>query len=209
MIRVAPVDEPTDFDELVRQPGLKALPGFKARRAAWELKAPPRGRKPKLKRCWSECKDDLHREYGGVCAYCAFYIGAIEGEATVDHFVASSTDLDLAYEWSNYRLASMTINRLKLDFDDVIDPFEVEDGWFEIDFILLEVVPGKQLQPQVSERVRATIERLELWTGDYQSSLLKWWNEWNTGAVTGDFIERNAPFLYREAVRQNMAPGAL
>ena len=125
MIPVKPQPEPTNFDKKVRQTGQNWL-----RKKGFPLDQPlPEKADPKP--LWRECLDELHLEYGGVCAYLAIYIERATGAASADHFVAkSSSEAYLVYEWSNYRLACLAMNARKRAFDDVLDPFYLPENVF-------------------------------------------------------------------------------
>ncbi len=112
---------------------------------------------------WTRALDALHSAYGGYCAYLARYIEPVE-TPTVDHFVAlrDSTDPMLAYTWANYRLASSLMNGCKSAFDDVLDPFDIEEQWFALDLNTFKVVPGPKLPPERLADAQATIVRLHL-----------------------------------------------
>lgn len=117
MIPVAPQPEPQGFDSGVRQRGksfLAANPGA-----------------TKLPNYWKNTATDLYTAYKGICASTCMYFVA---PGSVDHFVPKSRRPDLAYEWSNYRLALPQVNSYKGDSVDVLDPFVVPEGWFILDF---------------------------------------------------------------------------
>lgn len=120
MIRVHPVEEPSDFDKRVRQPGLLAI-----QKLTRQAKLSGRGRPPKSAgkysrpeeipasefdkpgvAYWRRILDDLYDAYGGICAYLAMYIERTTGDPTVDHFVPKSGEnWETVYEWKNYRTA--------------------------------------------------------------------------------------------------------
>ena len=72
---------------------------------------------------------------------------------------------------------------------DVLDPFEIEDGWFALELIEFQVVPGQGLPADVRARVVDTINTLRLshgvccearaeyahayWEGDIRLSYLR------------------------------------
>lgn len=114
MIHVALQPEPERFDALVRQPGSRAL-------AANVEHLPP---------YWRECLDDLRRSYRSICAYLCVIVPPGTGAGSVDHFAPKSKHRELAYEWSNYRFVGALMNVRKRDFEDVLDPMEIPDGWF-------------------------------------------------------------------------------
>ncbi|PRP95106.1 hypothetical protein [Enhygromyxa salina] len=112
---------------------------------------------------WRRAMPALHRAYGGYCAYLARYIEPVE-TPTTDHFVAlrNATDPLLAYMWSNYRLAHAFVNSVKSAIPDVLDPFEIERGWFAIDFGTFKTVVGPDARLEHREAVSHTIRALNL-----------------------------------------------
>ena len=113
MIPVTPQPEPEDFDRLVRQPGRDYL------------RLHPDTKPSKLPAYWTRVIHDLWEKYNGICAYLAKYLPEPTGAVTTDHFVAKSKTKEWAYEWSNYRLASLGKNRKK-NTDKVLDPFTLK-----------------------------------------------------------------------------------
>lgn len=112
---------------------------------------------------WTRAMPALHRAYKGYCAYLARYIELVE-MPTTDHFVAlrNASDPRLAYTWSNYRLAHALVNGVKSAIPDVLDPFEIGEGWFAIDFGRFETVIGPKAPPEQREAIQRTITALRL-----------------------------------------------
>lgn len=186
MIRVTLQPEPAGFDAMIRQRGKQAL--LEAHGAL-----PP---------YWRDCLHELWHAYKGICAYVCIYIEPATGARSVDHFVCKSGQRELAYEWSNYRLACQLMNARKGVFDDVLDPFEIEDGWFHLDLLFCQIVANPDLDEALRRRVEQTIVRLDL--NDYEcrearEDLLR---EYEAGHVSLDFLERRSPFVARELKRQ-------
>ena len=73
-----------------------------------------------------------------------------------------STDWRLVYEWRNYRLSCLRMNRKKREFTDVLDPFCIDDDWFVIDVVEFRLHPGPSLDASRKQSVAATINRLGL-----------------------------------------------
>jgi hypothetical protein len=222
MIHVEKQPEPRppafDFDAEVRQPGLSALaelmgqpptirrPGPRIRKQASRLE----NLSPEVLRkydYWTRALDALHRAYRGICAYSCFYIEPIAGP-TVDHFVAiTRTAPRDAYEWNNYRLACSLMNACKNAFSDVLDPFEVQDGWFELNLDTFEVEPAKGLNADSRKRVEDTRDRLKLNSPECKHMRRRWFNMYwaprePSKPVPLWFFEEHAPFLAREMRRQ-------
>jgi hypothetical protein len=123
MIHVNAQPEPSGFDVNVRQKGIAYL---RNKKIALDKPIPP---KTEIYPYWRDCLDDLYSNYQGICAYLAVYFERVTGGGSIDHFIPKSKRADLAYEWCNYRLACSIMNCRKRDYEDVLDPFEIEDGW--------------------------------------------------------------------------------
>ena len=68
-----------------------------------------------------------------------------------------------AYEWSNLRFASAWINSTKGTLDDqVLDPFDLGEDWFEILLPSLQLVLTDKVPPQQRQKAQFTLERLRL-----------------------------------------------
>ena len=186
MIRVELQPEPPDFDVSVRQPGLEALAE----------------RREKLPTYWRRCLDDLHAAYRGICAYVCIYIDKATGARSVDHFIAKSADPQLTYEWSNYRLACSLVTSRKGVFDDVLDPFEIEDGWFVLEFSFLQVYPNPDLDPISQRRAQDTIDRLGLSSKECCDARAEYFDDYIAEDITFSYLERRCPFVAKEMKRQ-------
>lgn len=146
MIHFDRVPKPAHFEERAEQPG-----------AAW-LRAHPDAERPRD--YWSTFKPQLADGFGRLCAYSAMF----DGVGTVDHFVSLNEDRSRAYDWSNYRYAAAWINSSKLNLrsTEVLDPFEVEDGWFELLLPSLQLVVSKSVPESLRERAEFVLDRLHL-----------------------------------------------
>ena len=211
MIRVYPAPEPFDFDERVRQPGQQLLdeltghtvtrPGPKradAGRYATVHDIPT----ARLTDYWTRCLDDLHEQYAGVCAYSALHINEVIGARTVDHWLPKSRHQHLAYEWSNYRLASALMNTRKGDREDLLDPFTVGDDWFSLSCVTGELTPNPTLDPDTQAQVQRTIDALDLNDRRCCDARTRYVTDYLNGEVTLRFVMRNAPHVASELIRQ-------
>lgn len=108
---------------------------------------------------------------------------------------------DLAFEWSNYRLATLYVNGRKGSHQDVLDPFEIEEGWFTLDLGTFEVRPGVHLEPELRARVQATIDRLDLNAPTYCDARAAYHDEClglgGASPLGFDWLERECPFVAR------------
>lgn len=198
MIPVTPQPEPDDFDEKVRRKGLKYLQenGIELDRSL------PSG--TKLPSYWRDCLDDLYSRYHGLCAYLAIFFERVTGGGSVDHFIAKSKRADLAYEWSNYRLASSIMNSRKGEFDDVLDPFEIHEDMFHLELVSGRIYPNPRLPAGELRRVTNTITRLGLDDPGCRETRARHYQYYCEESYTGDFLKRHSPFVWREANRQGL-----
>lgn len=210
MIRVEQAPEPADFDLKVRKPGLRAIaemvgePDLPKRRGRKrEVIAESRDAIPadKFPPYWTEALPQLLEAYGRVCAYMSFYIERVTGAASVDHMLPKSRDWQEVYEWGNYRLACSLMNTRKNNYQDVLDPFEIDNEWFRMELVGYQVIPAPELPPKINEKVQATINRLSL--NDYECLKLReeYAEEYSQGDINLAHLARRAPFLAREIER--------
>ncbi|WP_411382056.1 hypothetical protein [Pseudomonas sp. MPB26] len=141
-----PIPEPEKFDEKCRKPG-----------EVW-LKENPTAERPRD--LWSPFRHALADGFDDRCGYAAMYIPS----GTVDHGVSFNEDSSLAYEWSNYRFIDGWINssKSKQVAADLLDPFEVQEGWFEISLPSLQLVLTDAVPETFKERAENTLKKLPL-----------------------------------------------
>ncbi|MBF0097999.1 MAG: hypothetical protein HQM04_12975 [Magnetococcales bacterium] len=199
MIPVSPQPEPTQFDSNVRQRGLAYL-----HKNGLALNQPlPRG--TTIEPYWQHCLDDLYTSYQGICAYLAMYIDKSTGDASVDHFVAKSRKAGLVYEWSNYRLACLAMNRNKNNFDDVLDPFTLQNGWFYLDLLIDgRIFPNPNLSTIDQEQVTKTINRLKLNDPKHKSTRIDHFQAYILTRLQSNELKAVSPFVWSEADRQGL-----
>lgn len=222
MIGVTAAAEPTTFDAHVRKRGATAI-----RRL---LGDPVRARGPRPKvtyarpedippdkfpKCWTDVRsadgkstlDDLMDAYGQFCAYLAMRIERATGSPTVDHFVPKERDWRLVYEWSNYRLSAGCVNGAK-GTKDVVDPFKVQPGWFELDLDTFYVRRGDAAPLAHHARIDETLAIVNLrqclaQRGDFIT-------RYRDRKIDLSHLETYAPFIALEFRRQGrLHPGDL
>lgn len=199
MMRVTLAPEPDTFDERVRQPGLRALDRL-ARKLSVPKSEIPSGKFPDY---WRRSLDDLLAAYNRICSYLCLYIPRGTGARSVDHMVPKSLAWDKAYEWHNYRLACSLMNSRKRDATTVLDPFEVEDGWFALELVAFQVLPADGLANSTAAAVEATIKRLRLNDEECCGAREEYAEEYWSGILPFDYVARRAPFVANELRRQN------
>jgi hypothetical protein len=208
VIRVASQPEPKTFEANVRTPGRRAIAEMTGQTAD-RPKGQPHNKlaeRPedipadKFPAYWQEALNDLMTAYSRICAYSCFRIHPVTGAQSVDHMAPKSRAWDRVYEWSNYRLACLRLNARKNNFSDILDPFEIEDGWFQLELVGFQVIPNFELDPALQASVQTTIERLKLndFCGDRAHDAEYYWN----GEVSLKFLTQESPFVAAELRRQ-------
>ena len=149
------------------------------------------------------------RAYSYICAYCCERIRAA-ASPSVDHLIPKSRAWDKAYEWDNYRLAALKLNGFKGDDPDVIDPFDVQPGWFALDLDFGQIKPGPvaEADPALKARVKKTIERLKLDSPEMDDDRMKDAQDYRSKQLGWVLVQRDKPFLAAELRRQGrLNPG--
>lgn len=152
---------------------------------------------------WSEFRPDLADAFRSLCSYSAMF----EPVGTVDHFVSCDEDRTRAYDWTNYRFASGWINssKQKLKASQVIDPFEVGNGWFRIILPSLQLVATDQVPEEMRERATRMLGRLHL---GHDERVIRqrraWYALYQEGKLTLEGLRQMAPLIASavEAQRQ-------
>jgi len=197
MIRVEEKQEPSCFDQSVRQKGLAWL---KSKKLPVSGLLPNRIQSPAY---WRDVLGHLHTCYNGVCAYYSFYVHKAGG-VTTDHFVPKTNEIALIYEWSNYRLSCFTANNLKRDYTDVLDPFSVLPETFRLNLVNGEISVNREAR--FSETyialADATIKRLKLNSQDTVKMRFEYIQAYIDGQFTSAHLLRLNPFVHAEMQRQ-------
>lgn len=192
MIPVMARLEYADFDRQVRQPGLAFL----------RTTLRPTSAQFRKNNFWTRARKHLEAAYSRRCAYTTMRLA--EG-GTIDHFLPKSHRPDLAYEWSNYRLARQIMNARKGETMDVVDPFQVESGWFVLDIPSCLIRSGIGLDVALRRKVNATINILQLNDDDRMvQERCDWLVDLADGKVTLEFLDKWYPFLSSEVRRQSI-----
>ncbi len=199
MIPCSPGAEPNDFDAQVRKPGRKWL----AAHPKPAQKLP--GRRWRPLDYWSPFRPRLGAAFGNLCAYGAMY----EPGGTVDHFTSCDADATQAYEWTNYRFASQWINSSKQTADDnVMDPCEVQDGWFEISLPDLQLRVTDAVPPAKRQLAEDTLIRLHLRDDErVMRQREEWYRMYRENELTLAGLMKKAP-LIAKAVEKALAAAA-
>ena len=192
MIHVKKQQEPIDFNIKVRIPGRKFLNSCpQPKRKDWHRH-----------NYWRECNRDLYDCYNGVCAYTGEWFSLTTG--VVDHFKPKSLAPGLAYEWDNYRLATQRANHNK-DSYIIVDPFNVQLGWFTLEIPSCLIVVGDGLSCEIYAQVKYTIEKLRLNSDDeYVQRRCDTIIDYINGNISFASLRRYFPFIASELERQGI-----
>lgn len=192
MLPIILPEEPEFFDADVRQKGLRYLANN------------PDAKASMLPRHWQgEPLAYLRAHFSNICNYSCFYIDPGTSDGTVDHFIPKTLNKQLAYEWSNYRFASIKTNRSKDDHIGVCDPAQIGHDWFQLDFTTMMIQVGEP-PADAFELVTTTISTsgIDLNHEDLRKTRETVWELFSKGHVAAVFLERYYPFIYSEALRQ-------
>lgn len=211
MIRVLPADEPPNFNAEVRQPGLRAIaelvgetpPRTRGRRHAQVAESREEIPAAAFWPYWREALGDLLASYDRICSYLCLYIPRGTGAPSADHMVAKSMQWDRVYEWTNYRLACSLMNSRKGAVASVLDPFDIEDGWFALELVGFQVMPGEALAGDGLAAVEGTIERLRLNDPICCDARAEYAEDYWDRQIRLDYLTRRAPFVAGELRRQD------
>ena len=198
MIPVVPKPEPAHFDNKVRTPGQKWLSDNNIAPGA------PPPVTSQLPAYWRETQRDLWNSYAGICAYLCIYFEWQLGASSTDHFVAKSKAAGQAYEWSNYRLSCLGMNRQKNRFDDILDPFQIQPETFVLNLVSGEIKPSPHLSPALAAQAEKTIKRLKLDEPETNDMRARHFADYLRKEVRESFLARHSPFVWYEAKRQGL-----
>ncbi len=187
MIPVAKVKKPKDFDAKVKVPGDQ-----------W-LKDNPDAKRPKA--LWTLYTKTLADGFSGLCGYAAMHDPT---GGTVDHYLSFKNHPKKAYDWNNYRFASGTLNSSKRNADDtVLDPFEVQAGWFDIELPSLQMRVTDAVPAAFRTKAEHTLKRLGLRDGE---RVIRWRQSWYeqylSGNLTLEGLRVWAPLIADAVARQ-------
>lgn len=129
---------------------------------------------------------------------------------TLDHWLTIKSRPDLAFEWSNFRFLDANLNSAKKPAWDgkLLDPHEVQDGWFEIELPSLQLKISDSLtDPDLKAKALFTLERFRLQDGEdilqYRRAFLE---QYENGAAKLELLAEWAPLLARAIAKRDGLP---
>lgn len=189
MIPVARPEEPSQFDAECRQPG-----------QAWLAENPDRD--PHENPLWRHFTGDLRTAFGNRCGFSAMYVS----RGTVDHWISVKSDRSRSYEWTNYRFVDAAVNSAKKPGWEgkLMDPFEVQDGWFEVQLPSLQLVATSAMDPATRARAEFTLKKLRLEDGEDSLRLRReWLAMYESGEISLEGLFRVAPLIARAVAKRD------
>lgn len=193
MIPIIEQAEPVDFDAKVRIPGKK-----------WLLNNGNDIPQTKKGGYWTKCKEDVYNAYNGICAYYAYFIEKSSGAVSIDHFKPKSIYRDIAYEWTNFRLACLQANSYKSNYEDVLDPFLLKGDTFFINFSDGSVIVNCNYDQLIQTKASETIQRLRLNDKNLCNKRVGDFDDFIQGYVSLEYLEHRSPFVWYEIKRQKL-----
>lgn len=197
MMRFERTPEPDGFDEKVRQKG-----------NAWLAKNPHKKAKD-FPDHWNDFKRPLAEGFKKFCAYSVTFIVSHKQGGTVDHYLCKSDYPQQAYEWDNYRYALPLINSYKGAYNSykkpadewILDPFEVEDDWFELLLPSLQLVLTDAVPPEKRKHAEFTLKQLRLTDDETLVAYRQQWYELYQEGLSLEKLENKAPLIARAVKR--------
>lgn len=111
---------------------------------------------------WRKFQPQLAEGFHDRCGWWAMRIA----DGAVDHYLSKKNHRHLAYDWSNYRYVSTSVNSSKRNLDDqVLDPFEIQPGWFEVQLPSMLLRRTDSVPPALRAKADFTLKTLRLVNG--------------------------------------------
>jgi hypothetical protein len=180
---VNPIPEPPDFEVECRQKGNQWLADH------------PNAKSKSFPAHWTKFEAELEAGFHRRCGWWAMRIDS----GTVDHYMSKERPASrhLVYEWSNYRHAAGTLNSSKKQVDDkVLDPFDVQAGWFEVLLPSMLLVRTNNVPQQLRDKADYTLTRLKLASGTkVRRNRKRWYEDYKANKITRDGLRDYAPLI--------------
>jgi hypothetical protein len=96
------------------------------------------------------------------------------------------------------------MNCCKGEYDDVLDPFAVINGWFQVELASGRIYANPNLPQYEINQVDATIGRLGLDKPSNCEIRARHFDAYRSGDITAEFMRRISPLVWMEANRQGV-----
>ena len=142
---------------------------------------------------------ELAEEFKDRCGWWAMRIA----DGHVDHFLSKNKRRNLAYEWGNYRYIAGTVNSSKKTLDDqILDPFEVQDSWFEVLLPSMQLVTTADLPAALLPKAKLTMEKLQLDNGrKVRRNRQRWYEDYKAQKITSAGLQDFAPLVAKAVAK--------
>jgi len=181
---------PDEFDERCRRRGLAWI---ESKGPEWQRLRDSKGRKLRPPPYWTHLLPQLHQVFQGLCAYTCMF----EPRGTVDHFVSIERGGD-PYDWANFRFAQQWVNSTKQDLAECLDPFEVDDQWFEVILPSFQLIVTERVPANLKALAQTTLNKLNLVQGEAVVRQREhWFLEYAQDRQTFEGLEAHAPLIAR------------
>lgn len=145
----------------------------------------------------------LKEVYFNLCAYTGRRIDPAEC-AEIDHFLPKCTYPKKEFTWDNFRLTTKRLNSKKWINILPLDPFDIEDGWFELNFFTFTIMANNELDDSLQANITKTIELLGLNNSNLIDSRSRFWDYYNKQKIPPEFLKELFPYIWFEAERQQL-----
>lgn len=197
MIPVQLQPEPPDFDIHVRRRGRQWLA-----KNGIKLDFPP----PKasdLPPYWRYSSKQLWEAYQGVCAYLAIYFEWVTGASSTDHFIPKSRYAGGAYEWDNFRLSCIALNRDKGTWY-ILDPIGLNPDTFILNLSSGKIRPNPSLTGEDKTKALKTMTLLKLDCPENNLMRARHYSFYLHGDWSLEYLKHYSPFVHSEIIRQGL-----
>lgn len=183
MILVSKIRKPKKFKADCETPG-----------KAW-LAANPNSKK--FPSYWRKFQPQLAEGFNDRCGWWAMRIA----DGAVDHYLSKKFHRNRAYDWSNYRYISGSVNSAKGTHDNkVLDPFVIQPGWFEVHLPSMLLKRTNLVPLALQTKADFTVKQLRLRSGHkVRRNRRRWYEDYKKGLITDAGLAAYAP-LVAEAV---------
>jgi hypothetical protein len=148
---------------------------------------------------WTKFHRRLEKAFSHRCGWWAVRIT----DGAVDHYLSKKNYRSKTYDWENYRYIAGSVNSSKRNQDDaVLDPFEIQAGWFEVILPSMQLVTTAQIPVHLKAKADFTIKKLKLANG-YKIRALrrKYYEDFKANKLTRVGLADYAP-LVADAVQR-------
>lgn len=200
MIHIVQAPEPNNFDAFVRKRGIAYLEANNVALDAIGYND--------FEPYWQACLPTIDQVYQSTCAYFGIRLSLAAGGCTVDHYLSKRLNpAILAYEWSNYRYASTRANSRKGQKSFILDPFLVQDDWFNLDLqsgvlSCSSLVNDSALRSLIERNIGQ--EGLNLNSDELLQERRMWWQLISEGRLAASALASLCPIVYRQGRLQGL-----